>query len=168
MGLPLQPASNLHSSHLSHFTGFQTSPEWPHSLFIPIVLLSEKHLPFEILSSLKAQFKCHRSWKCPIVSGARISLSSGFPSRVSSHFWVTCSTWCSRSALAHRGGASAESVLLRGGQHSGTSTPQCLPYNDSQWGGIRSGILGKWFRQLFTRCTDAASLWERSPLWFSF
>ena len=22
-------------------------------------------------------------------------------------------------------------------------SPQCLPYNDAQWGGIRSGILGK-------------------------
>lgn len=168
MGLPLQPASNLRSSHLSHFTGFQTSHKCPHSLFIPIVLLSEKHLPFEIVSSLKAQFKCHHSWKCPAGSGALVSPSSRFPSWVSSHFWVTCSTWSSQSALAPRGGASAECVLLRGHQHSGTSTPQCLPYNDAQCGGIRSSTLGKWFRQLFTRCTDAASLWQTSLLWFSF
>lgn len=167
MGLPLQPASNLRSSHLSHFTGFQTSPECPHSWFIPVVLLSEKHLPFEILSSLNAQFKCHLSWKCPAVSGARVGLSSRFPSWVSSHFWVTCSTWCGRSALAQGWGLSRACSPERRPALRHVS-PQCLPYNDAQWGGIRSGILGKWFRQLFTRCTDANSLWERSPLWFSF
>lgn len=64
-GLPLQPPTpDQEAAYIlatSRSTGFQTSPKRPHSLLVPVVPLSEKHLPFEILPSLKAQFKCH----CP-------------------------------------------------------------------------------------------------------
>lgn len=63
-GCPGNPPTggSLHSSHFRCFTGFQTSlSSYPYTLFAHIVPISEERLPltFEILHSLKVQFKCH-------------------------------------------------------------------------------------------------------------